>query len=99
MDTTNHEHEHFPCSCHRPEYAYTDSLCPACEEERERESRIDIVQTAPNVTYELLTNDGKMVRIDSPAAVPDPTRIEEFREPVVKLDIVSFPVMVTRRMA
>ena len=33
----NHEDEHFPCSCHRPEYAYTDSLCPACEEERERE--------------------------------------------------------------
>jgi hypothetical protein len=35
--TTNHEHEHFPCDCHRPEYAYTDSLCPMCEEERERE--------------------------------------------------------------
>ena len=33
----NHEHEHFPCFCHRPEYAYTDSLCPMCEEERERE--------------------------------------------------------------
>jgi hypothetical protein len=37
MDTTNHEHEHFPCDCHRPEYAYTDSLCPMCEEMRERE--------------------------------------------------------------
>lgn len=39
--TTNHEHEHFPCDCHRPEYAYTDSLCPMCEEvlEREREAR------------------------------------------------------------
>ena len=35
--TTNHEHEHFPCDCHRPEYAYTDTLCPMCEEERERE--------------------------------------------------------------
>jgi len=35
--THNHEHEHFPCDCHRPEYAYTDSLCPMCEEERERE--------------------------------------------------------------
>ena len=30
--THNHEHEHFPCDCHRPEYAYTDSLCPMCEE-------------------------------------------------------------------
>ena len=35
--TDNHEHEHFPCDCHRPEYAYTDSLCPLCEEERVRE--------------------------------------------------------------
>ena len=35
--TDNHEHEHFPCDCHRPEHAYTDSLCPMCEEERERE--------------------------------------------------------------
>ncbi len=35
--TTNpNEFEHFPCDCHRPEYAYTDSLCPMCEEERER---------------------------------------------------------------
>jgi len=38
MTTTNpNEFEHFPCDCHRPEYAYTDSLCPMCEEERERE--------------------------------------------------------------
>jgi hypothetical protein len=39
--TNNHEHEHFPCCCHRPEYAYTDTLCPMCEEaaEREREAR------------------------------------------------------------
>ena len=39
--THNHEAEHFPCDCHRPEYAYTDSLCPMCEEimEREREAK------------------------------------------------------------
>ena len=33
----NNEAEHFPCECHRPEHAYTDSLCPSCEEQRERE--------------------------------------------------------------
>jgi neutral trehalase len=38
MTTTDpNEFEHFPCDCHRPEHAYTDSLCPMCEEERERE--------------------------------------------------------------
>jgi len=41
--TTNHEHEHFPCDCHRPEFAYTDSLCPMCEDakrEMEREEQV-----------------------------------------------------------
>jgi hypothetical protein len=41
--TDNHEHEHFPCDCHRPEHAYTDSLCPMCEEakrEMEREEQV-----------------------------------------------------------
>jgi aspartokinase len=41
--TTNHEHEHFPCDCHRPEHAYTDSLCPMCEDakrEMEREEQV-----------------------------------------------------------
>jgi hypothetical protein len=39
----NNEDEHFPCSCHRPEHAYTDSLCPECEDaaEREREAKRD----------------------------------------------------------
>ncbi len=59
------------------------------QERLERESRIDIVQTAPNVTYELVDTEGKTERIDSPAEVPDPTKIVEFREPVVKLDIVT----------
>ena len=35
--THNHEHEHFPCECHRPEYAYDDRPCPSCEEQQERE--------------------------------------------------------------
>jgi GTP-binding protein LepA len=59
------------------------------QERLERESGIDIVQTAPNVTYEILTVDGEVLQIHSPSEIPDPTRIEEFREPVVKLDIVT----------
>ncbi len=59
------------------------------QERLERESKIDIVQTAPNVTYEVLTTDGKTIRIESPAQLPDPTWIEELREPVVKLDIIA----------
>jgi GTP-binding protein LepA len=59
------------------------------QERLERESGVDVVQTAPNVTYELVGPDGQVTRIDSPSQVPDPTRILEFREPMVKLDIIS----------
>jgi GTP-binding protein LepA len=59
------------------------------QERLERESGIDIVQTAPNVTYEILQPDGALLRIDSPSQVPDPTRIAEFREPMVKLNILT----------
>ena len=50
----NHEDEHFPCSCHRPEYAYTDSLCPECEDaaEREREARRNGEHAEPSLEEE-----------------------------------------------
>ncbi|HZL99809.1 MAG TPA: translation elongation factor 4 [Planctomycetota bacterium] len=59
------------------------------QERLERESGVDVVQTAPNVTYEILHPDGSLLRIDSPSQVPDPTRIAEFREPMVKLSLLS----------
>ncbi len=59
------------------------------QERLERESNIDIVQTAPNVTYEVLTTRKETLRIESPAQLPEPNYIEEFREPVVKLDIIT----------
>ena len=64
------------------------------QERLERESGIDIVQTAPNVTYEILQPDGELLRIDSPSQVPDPTRIAEFREPMVKLNLLTPDVSV-----
>jgi len=59
------------------------------QERLERESGMDIVQTAPNVTYELLLRDGTVGRIESPSQLPDVTRIEEFREPMVKLNLIT----------
>jgi GTP-binding protein LepA len=50
----------------------------------ERESELELVQTAPNVTYEILTRKGETIAIDNPQKVPDPGQIEEFREPFVK---------------
>ena len=51
----------------------------------EREADLDLVQTAPNVTYEILQRKtGEMLHIDNPQNVPDAGQIEEFREPIVQ---------------
>jgi len=42
------------------------------------------VQTAPNVTYEILTTSGEMLYIHNPQKVPEAGLIEEFRQPVVR---------------
>jgi GTP-binding protein LepA len=59
------------------------------QERLERENDIDVVQTAPTVSYEVLTTDGQLRRIDSPAELPERTRISEIREPIVRLEIIT----------
>ena len=54
----------------------------------EQEANVDLIQTAPNVTYELLKNTGEIVRIDSPQDVPDTGQIDEFREPIAKVNFI-----------
>ena len=54
----------------------------------EQEANVDLIQTAPNVTYELLKNTGEIVRIDSPQDVPDSGQIDEFREPIAKVNFI-----------
>jgi GTP-binding protein LepA len=54
----------------------------------ERESELELVTTAPNVTYEILTRKGELKQIDSPQDVPDAGQIEEFREPVVRISFL-----------
>ncbi len=54
----------------------------------ERDSELDLVQTAPNVTYEILTRKGETLVIDNPQKVPDAGQIEEFREPVVRISFL-----------
>jgi GTP-binding protein LepA len=54
----------------------------------EREGGVDIVQTAPTVTYEVQLRDGTTQEIHNPADLPDPSHIQAIREPVVKLEII-----------
>jgi GTP-binding protein LepA len=59
------------------------------QERLERENDVEVVQTAPTVSYEVLTTDGKVRRIDSPSEMPDVTKIAELREPFVRLEIIT----------
>ena len=54
----------------------------------EKEANIDLIQTAPNVTYEIVTRGGKTTVIDNPQDVPDAGSIEEFREPIAKVAFI-----------
>ena len=55
----------------------------------EREYDLDLVVTAPSVSYEVVQTDGKVFTISNPAELPDPTRVSEIGEPWVKLEILS----------
>ena len=54
----------------------------------EREADIDLVQTAPNVTYEIVTKRGETLEIHRPQEVPDAGEIAEFRQPMVRVSMV-----------
>ena len=59
------------------------------QERLERENDLDVVQTAPTVSYEVVASDGTVTKVDSPSELPDMTRIESLREPIVRLEIIS----------
>ncbi|HVR76056.1 MAG TPA: translation elongation factor 4 [Planctomycetota bacterium] len=58
------------------------------QERLERESGVDIVQTAPNVTFEILLQNNDVIRIESPTQLPDPSQIVEICEPLVKATVM-----------
>jgi GTP-binding protein LepA len=58
------------------------------QERLERESGIDIVQSAPTVPYQILLTDGTTRDIHRPGDLPDPTQYNEVREPIVTSHIL-----------
>ena len=54
------------------------------QERLRREYDMDIIATSPSVIYEILTTRGETVLVDNPAHLPDPSIIEEIREPIVQ---------------
>jgi GTP-binding protein LepA len=55
----------------------------------EQESDVDLVQTAPNVTYRVVKRNGETIDIRRPQEVPDPGDIEEFLQPIVRVNLIQ----------
>ncbi|MEE4278027.1 MAG: translation elongation factor 4 [Halieaceae bacterium] len=58
------------------------------QERLEREYDLDLITTAPTVVYEVLKNNGEVLRVDNPSALPDPADIDEMREPIARCNIL-----------
>ena len=59
------------------------------QERLEREAGITVVQTAPMVNYEVLLQDNTTININSPAKLPDLSKVLEIREPMVRCSLIS----------
>ena len=57
----------------------------------EREFDLDLVTTAPSVSYHVYTTDGQMLEIDNPSKLPPVTSIEHMEEPIVTAYVYSPP--------
>jgi GTP-binding protein LepA len=53
------------------------------QERLEREYDMDLITTAPTVVYQVVMKDGVVEEIENPSRMPDPSKIEEIREPII----------------
>ncbi|MDY7218950.1 translation elongation factor 4 [Denitrificimonas sp. JX-1] len=58
------------------------------QERLEREYDLDLITTAPTVIFEIVKKNGEVLYVDNPSRMPDPSLIEEMREPIVKATIL-----------
>lgn len=59
------------------------------KERLEREFHLDLIATAPTVTYEVYLTDGQMVQIQNPNELPATNKITLIKEPFVKATIIT----------
>lgn len=57
------------------------------QERLEREFDQDLITTAPTVVYEVVTRDGNVIQVENPAKLPETTKIEEIREPIITITV------------
>ena len=58
------------------------------KERLEREYSLELITTAPSVSYEILKTNGEEMEVNSPSELPTPNEISEIREPIIKTTIL-----------
>ncbi|PAS96876.1 MAG: elongation factor 4 [Candidatus Dactylopiibacterium carminicum] len=57
------------------------------QERLEREFDMDLITTAPTVVYEVVLNDGSVIKVENPAKLPEVSKYQEIREPMITATI------------
>ena len=60
-------------------------------ERLEREFNLDIITTAPSVSYNVYKTNGAMLEISNPSNLPNPVEIERIEEPIVNVNVFTPP--------
>jgi GTP-binding protein LepA len=58
------------------------------QERLEREYDMDLITTAPTVVYEVVLKTGEVLEIENPSRLPDLSKVEEIREPIIMATIL-----------
>lgn len=58
------------------------------QERLEREYNLDLITTAPNVSYQVKTKQGELAKVDAPSKLPDAGVVDEMQEPIVRANIL-----------
>ena len=59
------------------------------QERLEREYGMELITTAPTVVYQVLLHDGSLIEIENPSKLPEPSKIQEIREPIIVASILA----------
>jgi len=59
------------------------------QERIEREYNLDVLFTAPSVEYQVLMINDEVIPVDSPAELPDESKVVEVREPWMSIEIIT----------
>ena len=57
------------------------------QERLEREFDQDLITTAPSVVYQVLRADGEVIMVENPSKMPEASKMEEIREPIVTVQL------------